>query len=71
MSRCLPRIVRIFLQLKKYDLTIIWKPGKHMQVLDTLSRAYLPSTVPKKQIEVEIHELLKHLPISDEKYQEL
>lgn len=42
-----------------------------MQVLDTLSRAYLPSTVPKKQIEVEIHELLKHLPISDEKYQEL
>ena len=68
MSKCPPRLTRMFLQLKRYDLKVVWKPGKRMFVPDTLSRAHQSTTITEKPIEVEIHEFSKHLPVSPEKY---
>ena len=48
LCKCPPRIARILLQLKKYHLDVIWRPGKKMFVPDTLSRAYISVTVPEK-----------------------
>ena len=36
-----PRLQRLLLRLQKYDISIIYVPGKHMNVADTLSRASL------------------------------
>lgn len=33
------RLQRMLLQLQKYDLNIVYSPGKHMYIADTLSRA--------------------------------
>ena len=36
-----PRLQRLLLRLQKYDISITYVPGKHMDVADTLSRASL------------------------------
>ena len=36
------RLQRMLLQLQKYDLEVVYKPGKELYIADTLSRAYLP-----------------------------
>jgi len=35
------RLQRMMLRLQRYDLHVTYKPGKHMYLADTLSRAYL------------------------------
>ena len=67
-----PRLTRILLSLKKYNITVTWKPGKEMKLADFLSRAQLDNTDDTEDIEnanVEVYEFIKELPISKEWYQ--
>ena len=38
------RLQRMLLQLQKYELEVVYRPGKMMHLADTLSRAFLPRT---------------------------
>ena len=37
------RLQRMLLQLQRYHLNVVYKPGKELLIADTLSRAYLPN----------------------------
>lgn len=68
-----PRLQRLLLAMQRYDVEVIYKPGKLMFLADHLSRAYLNETkevlVPELQVN-DIH-LTAYLPVSPEKYQQL
>jgi len=61
-----PRLQRLLLSLQKYDIEVIYKPGKTMFLADTLSRAFLKEArediVPDLSVN-EVH-LRSYLPIS-------
>lgn len=67
-----PRLQRMLLTLQKYDLDVIYKPGKSLFIADTLSRA------PRKQVQQEqatsdelyqVH-TVQHLPMTPEKLEQ-
>ncbi|XP_060079959.1 uncharacterized protein K02A2.6-like [Ylistrum balloti] len=68
-----PRLQRLLLAMQRYDVEVVYKPGKLMFLADHLSRAYLKETkevlVPDLQVN-EIH-LTAYLPVSPEKYKQL
>ncbi|XP_062574225.1 uncharacterized protein K02A2.6-like [Saccostrea cucullata] len=63
-----PRLQRSVLALERYDIQVIYKPGKKMFLADHLSRSYLKETkealVPDLQVN-EMH-LTSYLPVSQE-----
>ena len=63
----LKRLQRMLLRLQKYDLEIHFKPGQHMYLADTLSRAPLPKDsndeVLSIQKEIEKIHMADYLPI--------
>ena len=66
-----PRIQRLLLRLQRYDLEVIFKPGKLMFIPDTLSRAYVAcKDVDDKslehEMEVHVHTLVANIPISSD-----
>jgi RNase H-like domain found in reverse transcriptase/Integrase zinc binding domain len=63
-----PRLQRMQLRLLKYDLEVVYLPGKLMYMADTLSRAYLPYSVrDDPELNVVVHSISKHLPMSDQR----
>ena len=38
------RLQGMLLKVQKYDIVIVYKPGREMYLADTLSRAFLPTT---------------------------
>lgn len=40
------RLQQMRMRLLRYDLKLVYRPGKEMHLADTLSRAYLPETTP-------------------------
>lgn len=73
------RLQRMLLRLQKYDISIVCKKGKEMYLADTLSRAYLPE-IPEHEDDIEILmfreeveaiDMVKELPISEEKKVEI
>ena len=66
------RLRKMLLALQRYDLRIVYKPGKELFLADALSRNYLKEMKETLVQELEINEvhLTAHLPISPEKYQE-
>ncbi|CAB4026186.1 Hypothetical predicted protein, partial [Paramuricea clavata] len=62
----------MLLALQRYELRIVYKPGKELFIADALSRNYLEETKETLVQELEVNEvhLTAHLPISPEKYQE-
>lgn len=44
LAECPPRIQRLELRLQKYNLKVMYTPGKHMYTTDTLLRAYIKDT---------------------------
>ena len=67
------RVQRLMLRLQKYQVEIVHKSGKEMNIADALSRAYLPCSDQDtlgEQIDLHVHLLLKSLPISDAKLEE-
>ena len=71
------RLQRMMMQLQKYNLTVVYKQGSEMYIVDTLSRAYLsaPNQVSEEEQEfikaVENVKMTKHLSISPERLQEI
>ena len=44
IDKAQPRIQRLLLRLKRYDIDLTFTPGRDIPVPDTLSRAYLPNS---------------------------
>lgn len=60
--------------MKKYDLTLEYKPGKELVLPDMLSRAPLPATAGdnmEKEITLSVHLAQSSLPISEPKLNEI
>ena len=69
--RCAPkRLQGMFLKIQKFDINIVYNPGSRMYLADTLSRAYLPSS-KNTQGDFEMVNVLKILPVSEEKHDEI
>ena len=70
-----PRLQRLLHRLYKYDITMVYRPGKEMYVADTLSRAYLSDvkTQTKQEIQMDmaIHRIIKEVPASDKRMQQI
>ena len=67
------RLQRFFLQLQKYDIEVVYKPGKEMFLADTLSRAFLNETNEDLVEELTVNEvhLLSYLAVNPKKYEEI
>ncbi|CAC5389777.1 unnamed protein product [Mytilus coruscus] len=67
-----PRIQKLMLRLQKYDINVVYKPGKLMYISDTLSRAYLNEfdNSCDKDIDAQVHLLVKHVSVSESKMDE-
>ncbi|XP_062610827.1 uncharacterized protein K02A2.6-like [Saccostrea cucullata] len=61
------RLQRMILQLQRYNLKLVHVPGKQIPVADTLSRKYLPHTMPElsKGIEAQLHLVHENMQVSD------
>lgn len=67
------RLQRMLLRLQKYDIEVVFVPGRFMLVADTLSRAYLPECATEGSVEAEIEtvNMIHYLPISEERRQRI
>jgi RNase H-like domain found in reverse transcriptase/Reverse transcriptase (RNA-dependent DNA polymerase)/Integrase zinc binding domain/Retroviral aspartyl protease len=76
ISQTTARLQRMLIRLAKFDLEIVYRPGKRMYVADALSRAYLPYEPTSRDleltadIEVRVHSMLYELPASNRKLDE-
>jgi len=76
ISQTTARLQRMLVRLTKFDLEVVYRPGKYMHVADALSRAYLPYEPTSRDLEVSadidvrIHSLLYELPASNKKIDE-
>lgn len=63
----------MFLQLQRYDFTIIHRPGKDIPVADTLSRKSLPGQDDSlsEGMDMQVHMLYNNLPVSDTRLEEI
>ena len=68
-----PRLQRMFLQLQRYDFTIVHRPGKDIPVADTLSRKSLSDQDEslREGMDMQVHMLYSNLPVSDAKLEEI
>lgn len=66
------RLQKMMMNLQKYNLTVRYKPGKEMQLADTLIPAYLPKTKETLVEDLDVSEvhLTAHLTKSKQKYEE-
>ena len=61
------------LQLQKYNIELVYKPGKEMYLADTLSRAFLKDThtTDSESKEIEAINMIKDFAISEERLKEI
>ncbi|PIK50828.1 hypothetical protein BSL78_12299 [Apostichopus japonicus] len=75
LAKAPPRIQRMILKVQKYDLKVVYKPGKELFIADALSRASLPDTIVgndfEEDLEAQIHALISNLPISEKKQKQM
>lgn len=64
------RLQSMMLRIQKYDLDVIYVPGRDMLLADTLSRAYLPESTPV-EAELETVNMVQHLPISSDRLHDI
>ena len=69
LNDCPMRIQRLLLRLQKYDVELVYTPGKLMYTADTLSRAVDPSFKPDQQTSVEafVDMIVEAIAVSPEK----
>ena len=60
----------MIIRLQKYDLEVRYEKGSRMFLADALSRASL-SAVDQDESEFETINMIKYLPISDERLQQI
>lgn len=60
------RLQRMMMRIQKYDVDVVYLPGKDMVLADTLSRAYLPECSSHGSVEAEIEtiNMIQHVPIA-------
>ncbi len=66
-----PRLQRMSMMLLRYDLEVVYKPGKELYIPDALSRAPLTDTPPSENDEHEIMSVISQMPVTNEKLIEL
>ena len=68
-----PRLQRMILQLQKYDIHILHRPGKEIPVADTLSRKSIEyqDRALQEGMEAQVHTVLNSLPVSDTRLTEI
>ena len=75
-----PRVQRLLLRLQKYQVTVVYVPGKFLNIADTLSRASLATTKTNEatsddelneDIEVMVHSFVTNFPASQERITQL
>jgi hypothetical protein len=77
ISETTPRLQRMLIRLARFDLDIVYRPGKHMHVADALSRAYLTFEPTNRDVEmaddidVTVHSLIYELPASISRIEEI
>ena len=59
-----PRIARMLLRIQKYDVSVIYVPGRNIPVADMLSRVSPTPAAEIPGLDVSVHELQKHLNAS-------
>ena len=64
LSTAPKRLQGMLMRLQKYDIDLIYVPGKNLLLADTLSRAYLPTTEGRHSDFEQVH-ALHHLAITD------
>ena len=67
------RLQRMMIQIQPYDLEVRYSPGAEIPIPDALSRLHLPDmdTQLQNDIEVYVHTVMKSLPVSDSKLEEI
>lgn len=72
LNTCPARLQRMLLSLQKYDIDLIYKPGKHLIIADTLSRLSVNKTLEDKmELEAHVCVIEKNVTISDVRLQQL
>ena len=67
-----PRLQRMLLHLQKYDMLVMYKPGKSIPVADAFSRKYLNETDSTSELmEAHVHLIVSSLPVSDQKLKDI
>lgn len=68
-----PRLQRMILQLQRYDITIIHRPGKDIPVADTLSRKSIEyhDRNLNEGMEAQVHTVITSVPVSDKRLSEI
>lgn len=63
------RLQRMMMHVQKYDLDVVYTPGKDMLLVDTLGRPNLPecSSYGSVEAEIETVNMVHHLPISGDR----
>lgn len=72
LNDCPARLQRMLLKLQKYDLLVMYKPGKELTIADTLSRANLKEQYQDNlDLETQICTVIKRMLITDERVEQL
>lgn len=72
LNACPARLQRMLLSLQKYDITLVYKPGKKLIVADTLSRLHVNETLnDDMELEAHVCNFEKNVNISDNRLKEL
>ena len=69
-----PRLQHMLLRLQKYNFVIQYKPGTQIYISDMLSRAYVHENQDEQleeEIQCHVHLVVKNLPYSDEKLEDI
>ena len=70
LSAAPTRLQRMLLQLQRYNFTLLYKPGKEMILVDTLSRAYIkgaPDSDLEEGLVCAVSLVIDNFPVSDPK----
>ena len=64
-----PRLQRMILQLQRYNIEIVHRPGKDIPIADTLSRKSISYRLKSldEDMDAQIHTVVDSLPVSDRK----
>ncbi|MET0104994.1 MAG: RNase H-like domain-containing protein [Sedimenticola sp.] len=73
LSAAPPRLMRMLLQLQKYNIEVIHKSGKDIPVSDFLSRSYLSDTYPDltSGLDFHVHTVLQQLFVTDRRLESI